>query len=476
RTEEETPITPPKVKIPVLTQGGPSNVKGTSTGVEGQRPTKTSLSLGRKVREVTKQGTRPPPHVEEQTLTITRSEMQRMIAEAVAAQLKQTQVEQPRVEQPQIEKPPPEREQQAQSNERQNMRVDEEESSVRTINPQARNEKLEQLLAQVRDLQARFEGKKTGISRGHPFSQHILDADLPQGFRELNILYDDKKAKSSGERGGSLKADREGRSRRWRPTQYTPLSAPQARILEVMEKEIHDNVVRWPQTRKDGPTNPKSNLYCRFHKDYGHNTDDSKHLKDEIERLIKAGHLKKFIYKDRERSSRRRERSRIPRKRARTPENEELPQKSVIHMIFGGPTDRDSNRARKAYSQGWHAKVEVQQVDEGGPVMNFGPKDVGEVEKPHNDALMITAQVSGYKVQIVFVDIGSSVNVIFYDCLKRMELDIELTSLHTSLFGFNGSKFTPLGETMLVVALREGDLRKVKMVRFVVVDLESAYN
>ncbi|CAA0819290.1 Unknown protein, partial [Striga hermonthica] len=31
---------------------------------------------------------------------------------------------------------------------------------------------------------------KTGSSRGHPFSQHILDADLPQGFRELNIWYD----------------------------------------------------------------------------------------------------------------------------------------------------------------------------------------------------------------------------------------------------------------------------------------------
>ncbi|CAA0836173.1 Unknown protein, partial [Striga hermonthica] len=90
---------------------------------------------------------------------------------------------------PQNEQPPPEREQQAQSQERQNKRADEEESSVRTVNPQARNDTLEQLLAQVRDLQARVEGRKTGSSRGHPFSQHILDADLPHGFRELNIWY-----------------------------------------------------------------------------------------------------------------------------------------------------------------------------------------------------------------------------------------------------------------------------------------------
>ncbi|CAA0843014.1 Unknown protein, partial [Striga hermonthica] len=262
----------------------------------------------------------------------------------------------------------------------------------------------------------------------------------------------EKRISSAGERKGSPRAEREGRPRGWRPTQYTPLSAPQALILEVMEKEIHDNVVRWPKTRKDGPTRPKSNLYCRFHKDYGHNTDDCRHLKDEIERLIKAGHLKEFIYKDREKSSRRRERSKSPRKRARTPEKKELPQKrGTIHMIFGGSTDGDSNRARKAYARGRHGKVEIQQVDENGPVINFGPADAGEVERPQNDALMIIAQISGYEVQRVFVDTGSSVNVIFYDCLKRMELDIQLTPLHTSLFGFNGSEVAPLGETMLAV-------------------------
>ncbi|CAA0810651.1 Uncharacterized mitochondrial protein AtMg00860, partial [Striga hermonthica] len=69
-----------------------------------------------------------------------------------------------------------------------------------------------------------------------------------------------------------------------------------------------------------------------------------------------------------------------------------------------------------------------------------------------------------------------SVNVIFYDCLKRMDLDIELAPLHTSLFDFNGLEVVPLGETTLAVVLGEGDLRKVKMIRFVVVDVESAYN
>ncbi|GER28437.1 acyl-CoA-binding domain 3, partial [Striga asiatica] len=227
----ETPVTPTGVKLQVLTQAGTS-----------QNPNPD--------RE--KEPTETQPRVEEQTLTMTRSEMQKMIAEAVAAQMKKIA---PVEQQPRVEYPP-------------------------RVEQQPRGEQ-----------QAHRDDKK------------------------------EKKSQSTGERGGSPRADKgEGRYRGWRPTQYTPLSAPHARILKVMEREIH----------------------------YGHDTDDCRHLKDEIERLIKAGHLKEFIYKDRERSSKRRERSKSPRKRERSPEREELPPKrGVINMIFGGSTDGDSNQARK---------------------------------------------------------------------------------------------------------------------------------
>ncbi|CAA0830899.1 Unknown protein, partial [Striga hermonthica] len=187
----ETPITPPGVKMQVLTPAGASQNPYPNGGSE---QTEISRREGKQIQEVPEQ-TLAQPRVEEQTMTMTRSEMQKMIAEAITAQLKQTQTEQPRVEQPRveplrIEQPNFEREQQAQSNERLNRRAEEEASSIRTVNPRARDDTLEQLLAQVRDLQARVEGRKTGGSKGHPFSQHILDADLPPGFCDLNISYD----------------------------------------------------------------------------------------------------------------------------------------------------------------------------------------------------------------------------------------------------------------------------------------------
>ncbi|CAA0814727.1 Unknown protein, partial [Striga hermonthica] len=104
RIEEETPITSLGVKIPGITQGEPSQVKGTNTRADDREPTETTLSLGKQSR-VLEQVTMPPPQVEEQMMTVTRSEMQRMIAEAVAARLEQVQVENPRLEQPRIEQP-----------------------------------------------------------------------------------------------------------------------------------------------------------------------------------------------------------------------------------------------------------------------------------------------------------------------------------------------------------------------------------
>ncbi|CAA0832647.1 Unknown protein, partial [Striga hermonthica] len=110
------------------------------------------------------------------------------------------------------------------------------------------------------------------------------------------------KRKASPRREGRAKQDR-GREDRWkdRPISggkrfhdYTPLNAKVAEVLMAMEKGIDGKYVTWPRSRFEGPTQPKSRRYCRFHKEYGHTTEDCRHLKDEIERLIRAGHLKEF--------------------------------------------------------------------------------------------------------------------------------------------------------------------------------------
>ncbi|CAA0830004.1 Unknown protein, partial [Striga hermonthica] len=403
-----------------------------------------------------------------------------------------------------------------------------------TVNPQARDETLEQLLAQVRDLQARVEGRKTGGPRGHPFSQHILDADLPQGFRDLNISYD-----------GSTDPSRHMRSFENMAVFHRYNDSVQCRaFLKTLRGSAQDWFHQLPAGAIKDFEGFSSSFLNQFasvrpqEKSYltlmGIQQKEGESLRDYVARYtracvevpraseeIKAGGLTRGLLPGLCRNS-------LAKRPGRTFDevlgrcakymNVEEAEADFSRAVKVTKTDpRDERREKRGSSTGetngspraekdgrprsWrptqytplaapqarilevmereirkHAKVEVHQVDEGGPVMNFGPADVGEVERPHNDALMITAQVSGYEVQRIFVDTGSSVNVIFYDCLKRMDLDIELSPLHTSLFGFNGSEVAPLGEATLAVVLGEGDLRKVKMIRFVVVDVESAYN
>ena len=49
----------------------------------------------------------------------------------------------------------------------------------------------------------------------------------------------------------------------------------------------NDKDVKWPKPLRTEGERKNQHLYCRFHKDNGHNTDDCRQLKDEIESLIR---------------------------------------------------------------------------------------------------------------------------------------------------------------------------------------------
>ena len=49
--------------------------------------------------------------------------------------------------------------------------------------------------------------------------------------------------------------------------------------------------------KQDGgdPSRRNQNLYCTYHRDKGHTTEQCQVLKDHLEQLVKAGHLKEFV-------------------------------------------------------------------------------------------------------------------------------------------------------------------------------------
>ncbi|XP_026378347.1 uncharacterized protein LOC113272765 [Papaver somniferum] len=106
--------------------------------------------------------------------------------------------------------------------------------------------------------------------------------------------------------------------------------------------------------------------------------------------------------------------------------------------------------------------------------ITFSVKDVPMNGQAHGDPLVITLLIEKWGVKRILVDNGSSVEVLFYDTFKRMELfdDILIPSTY-GIYGFNGTVTVPRGEVMLKVSDGEGYLDT--LTTFCVVDVVSPY-
>ncbi|KAL0284886.1 UNVERIFIED_CONTAM: hypothetical protein Scaly_2835200 [Sesamum calycinum] len=83
------------------------------------------------------------------------------------------------------------------------------------------------------------------------------------------------------------------------------------------------------------------------------------------------------------------------------------------------------------------------------------------------------------KLTILFssIDSGDSTNILFYEAYQQMELNnIPPKPLDTSLYDFAGNVVHPLGQILLPLSLGMEPNRKTKMIRFLIVDMPSAYN
>ncbi|KAL0356046.1 UNVERIFIED_CONTAM: hypothetical protein Sradi_4051500 [Sesamum radiatum] len=74
---------------------------------------------------------------------------------------------------------------------------------------------------------------------------------------------------------------------------YTPLMVPITQaFMAVKEKGL----ITRPRAWRDTPQHPMSDKFCRFHNDYGYTTEECRHLKNKIERLIQNGYLHEYVY------------------------------------------------------------------------------------------------------------------------------------------------------------------------------------
>nr|ABA96939.1 retrotransposon protein, putative, Ty3-gypsy subclass [Oryza sativa Japonica Group] len=109
--------------------------------------------------------------------------------------------------------------------------------------------------------------------------------------------------------------------------------------------------------------------------------------------------------------------------------------------------------------------------------ISFGPEDAEGVLFPHQDPLVISAEVAGFEVRRILVDGGSSADVIFAEAYAKMGLPtLALTQAPASLRGFGGEAVQVLGQVQLVVAFGTSENRRKEQILFDAVDIPYNYN
>ena len=123
------------------------------------------------------------------------------------------------------------------------------------------------------------------------------------------------------------------------------------------------------------------------------------------------------------------------------------------------PTEHDNRESKKA------KKI-------ASPVLDFSDEDKVGTIQPHDDALVVTLRIGGYDVKRVLVDQGSTVEVMYLDLYKGLNLKPnDLTAYDSPLVSFEGKTVTPRDQIRLPIQTGS-DMVEVD---FIVVDAYSPY-
>ena len=152
----------------------------------------------------------------------------------------------------------------------------------------------------------------------------------------------------------------------------------------------------------------------------------------------------------------------------------------MIMPISGGSTlEFQNKRQRRDYFRQVHSIL----VD--GPAkktpwshmpITFSEEDMSLNSYPHTDAMVIEANIQGWTIEKILVDIGNSADIIFSSSFDRMNIDRNLLQpAEIPLIGFGGKRVEALGKISLPVSFGDTSNPRTEHITFDVVEMNYPY-
>ncbi|XP_072064573.1 uncharacterized protein [Arachis hypogaea] len=259
-------------------------------------------------------------------------------------------------------------------------------------------------------------------------------------------------------------------------TNYTPLTLP---IVEVYQQIAEKGILPKPRPLKDR-TGGNKNLYCDYHKGYGHQTQDCFDLKDALEQAIREGKLAAFSHLIRE--PRRRYRDQDEEGKTRSAKRRQEPEDrdhglTVINVVTAKNAAPKSRSAHKKDAKVLAISSPPVQSSKKPPSISFGPEDQWFSDAPENPPMVITARVGTDLVKRILVDTGADSNIMFRNVFDALGLkDADLTTHQHGVIGLGDHFIKPDGVISLPISVGQIQGRRSAMAEFVILRDSTAYN
>ncbi|XP_030957570.1 uncharacterized protein LOC115979655 [Quercus lobata] len=68
-------------------------------------------------------------------------------------------------------------------------------------------------------------------------------------------------------------------------------------LYKILEKVKYEPFFQWPNKMAGNPLKRNQNLYCAYHQEPGHTTDDCRNLKNHLDQLVQEGKLRHLLHR-----------------------------------------------------------------------------------------------------------------------------------------------------------------------------------